>query len=216
MGSNSKIEWCDHTFNPWMGCTKVSDGCKHCYAEQLMDKRWGKVQWGPQGKRVKTSDANWAEPLRWNKQAGELGIRYRVFCASLADVFEHKDAQPEMDVWRAELFALMLETPNLDWMLLTKRPENVRTMLRAAGEWWFQKAPTTYDVKLLRWVHHGERFAPANVWIGTSVENQEQADSRILALLNIPAKVRFLSMEPLLGSVDLGLTMLDYPSYTED
>ena len=216
MGSNSKIEWCDHTFNPWMGCTKVSQGCANCYAEQLMDKRWNKVQWGRQGKRVKTSVANWWEPVRWNKQAEELGIRYRVFCASLADVFEYKDDQPELDVWRAELFALMLETPNLDWMVLTKRPENVRSMLRAAGEWWYQAAPTTYDVKLLRWVHHGEHFAPENVWIGTSVENQEQADSRIPALLNIPAKVRFLSMEPLLRSVDLGLTMLDYPSYTEE
>lgn len=176
MGSNSKIEWCDHTFNPWIGCTKVSEGCKHCYAEQLMDKRWNKVQWGPQGKRVKTSDANWAEPLRWNKQAGQLGIRYRVFCASLADVFD--DHPSVQSTWRRDLFFMMAGTPNLDWLILTKRPENF----------------------------HGQvpwSRLPMNIWVGTSVENQEQAEKRIPRLLDIPAKVKFLSMEPLLGDVKL-------------
>lgn len=176
MGSNSKIEWCDHTFNPWFGCTKVSEGCKHCYAEQLMDKRWNKVQWGPQGKRAKTSNANWTEPLRWNKQAGQLGIRYRVFCASLADVFD--DHPSVQSTWRRDLFFMMAGTPNLDWLVLTKRPENF----------------------------HGQvpwSRLPMNIWVGTSVENQEQAEKRIPRLLDIPAKVRFLSMEPLLGDVKL-------------
>lgn len=174
----SKIEWCDHTFNPWMGCTKVSEGCKHCYAEDMMDKRYGKVKWGPQGKRVRTSAANWKKPLAWNRKAEQEGRRYRVFCASLADVFEDKK---EVEQWRFDLFRLIEATPNLDWLLLTKRIENVMKMIR--HDW-------------------GEQL-PHNIWIGISVENQEQADKRIPELLKIPAKVRFLSMEPLLGAVQI-------------
>lgn len=183
---NSKIEWTDHTFNPWIGCTKVSDGCKHCYAEALMDKRLGRAEWGVAGKRVRTSNSYWKKPLLWNRKAKTAGVRYRVFCASLADVFEDKSDQPELDEWRFKLFDLIIDTPNLDWLLLTKRPENVcHTIERVTG---FSDA--------LMWF-------PDNVWIGTSVENQEQADKRIPELLKIPAKVRFLSMEPLLGEVDL-------------
>ena len=180
---NSKIEWTDHTFNPWIGCTKVSDGCKNCYAETLMDKRWGKVEWGPAGKRLRTSVANWKNPLAWNKKSE---TRAKVFCASLADVFEEKLDQPEMVGWRADLLALIEDTPHLDWLLLTKRPENVMRLVNEARG----------DVV--------ERL-PDNVWIGTSVENQEQADLRIPHLLAVPARVRFLSMEPLLGAVDLNL-----------
>lgn len=178
MAENSKIEWTDHTFNPWMGCTKVSDGCKNCYAEEMMDRRYGKVQWGPQGQRVRTSAANWQKPLAWNRKAAAEGRRYRVFCASLADVFENREG---LASWRNDLFHLIEKTPNLDWQLLTKRPENVMEMV---GHDWY-----------------GE--FPPNVWIGTSVENQAMADKRIPALLEIPAKVRFLSMEPLLGEVNL-------------
>lgn len=187
MAENSKIEWTDHTFNPWMGCTKVSDGCKHCYAETLMDKRYGRVKWGPQGTRVRTSAANWKEPLAWNRKAERDGRRPRVFCASLADVFEDRD---ELVPWRAELLMLIQQTPNLDWLLLTKRPENVMRLTNEA------------------WVLNGGQAVtalPSNVWIGTSVENQAAADERIPALLSIPAPVRFLSMEPLLGPVDLHL-----------
>lgn len=185
---NSNIEWTDHTFNPWMGCAKVSDGCKNCYAETLMDKRYGKVKWGPQGQRVRTSAANWKKPLKWNREAAAAGKRARVFCASLADVFEDKPDQPEMDEWREDLFDLIELTPNLDWLLLTKRPENVMKML--PREW----QPYSDWGGMVR-----------NVWIGTSVENQEQADTRIPALLTIPAAVRFLSMEPLLGKVELSM-----------
>lgn len=180
VAENSKISWCDHTFNPWVGCTKVSQGCKNCYAETLMDKRWGKVQWGPEGTRVRTSAANWREPLRWNRQAQKEGRRYKVFCASLADVFEER---AELMSWRADLFDLIAQTPNLDWLLLTKRPENIMPMLIDAGR--------------------GFQPLPDHVWIGTSVENQEQADKRIPELLKVPAKVRFLSCEPLLGPLDL-------------
>lgn len=182
MTKNSKIEWTDHTFNPWIGCAKISDGCKNCYAEAMMDKRYGKVKWGVQGKRIRTSAANWKKPLEWNRQAEHEGRRYRVFCASLADVFEHKpDQHKEMEQWRFDLFRLIDDTPKLDWLLLTKRPENVMDMLR-------------HD-----WAEH----LPNHVWIGTSAENQEQADKRIPELLKIPAAVRFLSIEPLLGEVDL-------------
>lgn len=176
---NSKIEWCDHTFNPWMGCTRVSPGCQHCYAETLMDSRYGKVKWGPQGKRVRTSEAYWKKPLAWNKQAEREGRRFRVFCASLADVFERKE---ELDPWRWQLWHLIVQTPHLDWLLLTKRPENVNYMV----PWGSEAYP---------W--------PENVWIGTSVESQEWADKRIPELLKVPAVVRFLSVEPLLGPVDL-------------
>lgn len=178
MGENSKIEWCHHTFNPWIGCTKVSDGCANCYAEEMMDHRYGRAQWGPGGTRVRTSDTNWKKPLLWDRAAAAAGERHRVFCASLADVFEDR---PELETWRYDLFFLIEKTPHLDWLLLTKRPENVVESIN----------PTM--------------LALPNVWIGTSVENQEQADKRIPELLKIPAAVRFLSMEPLLGPVDLSL-----------
>lgn len=196
MAENSKIEWTDATFNPWLGCTKVSDGCKHCYAETLMDKRYGRVKWGPQGTRQRTSDAYWKKPLAWNRKAEAEGRRWKVFCASLADVFEDfgqattdrgyvNGFENDLTRWRMKLWYLIDWTPHLDWLLLTKRPENVVGMVPFSwlpdegGEW------------------------PANVWIGTSVENQEMADRRIPELLKVPARIRFLSCEPLLGPVDL-------------
>ncbi len=188
MGRTS-IEWCDFTFNPWIGCTKVSDGCKHCYAEALMDTRWRRVQWGVSGQRVRTSPANWKKPLKWNRDAEAKGVRYRVFCASLADVFEDKPDQPELDEWRKDLWNLIFETPHLDWLLLTKRPENVKKMMPHV--WNFPKA---------NHVQHG------NIWIGTSVENQEQYEKRVPELLKVKRATGatvFLSMEPLLGPVDL-------------
>lgn len=193
MGSNSKIEWCDHTFNPWMGCTKVSDGCKHCYAEEMMDKRYGKVKWGPSGIRVRTSKPNWRKPYQWNKDAQELGICYRVFCASLADVFEDKR---ELMEWRRDLVVMMEQTPYLQWQLLTKRPENVLRLLQ-----------DTMTIDVNTW------FAGMGyrVWIGTSVENQEQADNRIPHLLKVPSKMLFLSMEPLLGPVDIDIWLGNLP-----
>lgn len=185
MGEHSAIEWTDHTFNPWIGCAKVSPGCKHCYAETLMDTRYGRVEWGVHGTRVRTSPANWRKPVRWNRQAEESGVRARVFCASLADVFEDRD---ELEPWREDLFDLIHVTPSLDWQLLTKRPENVLAMVGR------------------------ERMAVLadNLWIGTSVENQEHADLRIPELLKIPAAVRFLSCEPLLGPVQLRQSWCDF------
>ncbi len=170
MGENSKIEWTDHTFNPWVGCQKVSPGCDHCYAEALMDHRWGKVQWGPHGERKRTSEANWKLPLRWAKAAN--GKRPRVFCASLADWLDNQVPQQ----WRIDLAALIDATPELDWLLLTKRPENYGHL-----------AP---------WVE-----APPNVWIGFTAEDQMHYDRRWDTVSRIKATVRFVSHEPALAKI---------------
>jgi protein gp37 len=175
MGENSKIEWTDHTFNPWIGCQRVSPGCDHCYAEAMMDHRYRKVQWGPHGQRVRTSKATWSGPPKWAKAAN--GHRPRVFCASLADVFDNKAP----DGARLDLFDLIRSTPELDWMLLTKRPENAAKMLPAnwEGGW-------------------------PNVWLGTTCEDQEHFDRRWSILGRVPATVRFVSYEPALGPLTLG------------
>lgn len=184
MGKDSKIEWTHHTFNPWRGCTKVSAGCAHCYAESMAARNPGVLGvWGDKGTRVVASDAMWREPLKWNREAAAEGVRRRVFCASMADVYGDRD---DVVSARARLFALIRETPALDWLLLTKRPENI--MRLSVGT-------LIADVSA-PW--------PDNVWIGTSVEDQRAADERIPHLLRVPARVRFLSMEPLLGRVDLG------------
>ena len=184
MAENSKIEWCDSTFNPWIGCTNVGPGCDHCYAEALMDKRWRRVQWGIGKPRERTSAANWKQPLLWEKEHDAFalmhGRRRRVFCASLADVFDNQAPA----AWRAELFALIGLTPHLDWLLLTKRIGNVKQMLEQPGM--------------------PKDGMPANVWLGATVVNQEEADRDIPKLLAVPARVRFLSIEPMLGPIDLG------------
>jgi protein gp37 len=199
MGANSKIEWTDHTWNPWIGCTKVSPGCAHCYAEGE-SKRRGWAQWGKGKERHRTSANYWKQPLAWNAKA-EVRIkkderRRRVFCASLADWLD--DEVPIE--WFIDLLYLIDQTPNLDWLLLTKRPENFEPRMQEA---------------LSALGHCGgwiDGFAPENVWIGTSVEDQKRADERIPLLLGIPAKIRFLSCEPLLAQVTL--TMLHYDGIT--
>ena len=180
MAENSKIEWTHHTFNPWVGCTKISPACDNCYAE-AWSKRSGMVQWGASKHRVRTSAKNWKQPLKWNAEAEQRGVRYRVFCASLADVF---DNAVESD-WRRDLFSLIERTQNLDWLLLTKRISNARAMLNecAFGRWDSTPLP--------------------NVWLGATVCNQEEADRDIPKLLTTPAAVRFLSVEPMLGHIYL-------------
>lgn len=175
MAKNSSIEWTDHTFNPWWGCTKVSPGCNNCYAETWA-KRVGENVWGAKQQRRFFSEKHWSEPLKWNAEAKEEKRRKRVFCASMADVFELRS---ELDCEREKLWALIAKTPWLDWLLLTKRPQNIS-----------KKAPWTND-----W--------PPNVWIGTTAEDQKRADERIPILLRHPAQCRFLSCEPLIGEVDL-------------
>lgn len=175
MGADSKIEWTDHTFNPWIGCTKVGPGCDNCYAADLSRARLG-VPWGPGQPRRHTAASTWKQPRAWDRRAAKLGIRYRVFCASLADVFDNEVPAD----WRAQLFALIRETPNLDWLLVTKRIGNADKMARAAGGW------------------------PENVWLGATIVNQAEADRDVPKLLAVDGpRFRFLSMEPLLGPVDL-------------
>jgi len=192
MSENSKIEWTDHTFNPWEGCQKVGPGCDNCYAENRNARFAGgaAINWGPGAPRRRTSAANWRKPLVWNRDAGVFyaahGRRQRVFCASLADVFDNA-VDPQ---WRDDLFALIEQTPNLDWLLLTKRIGNVGNML-----------PVPFDF---------DRLYP-NVWLGATICNQAEADRDIPKLLAVPAARRFLSMEPLLGPVDLEYPVSLFP-----
>jgi protein gp37 len=209
MGEHTGISWCDHTFNPWIGCTKVSDGCTNCYAErENIHYQWVN-EWGVNGNRQRTSVANWRNPIKWNKglicencgvwqYRNKLSIaegrhgycafcnkfgqfhRPRVFCASLSDVFEDR---PELVQWRCDLWNLIGETPNLDWLILTKRPENVIPM-------W------------LSGLYRNMRL-PINIWLGITAENQEMAEKRIPEFLKIPVGIRFLSIEPMLGPIDL-------------
>jgi protein gp37 len=236
VAETTKIQWCHHTFNPWIGCSKVHAGCAHCYAEADMDRRRGRVKWGPHGTRSRTSDAYWRDPLAWDRQARAAGERRRVFCASLADVFEDwrgpiLDAQgrelwtnghgyqplPEdLHSWsragerlaqgwrearladlRADLFRLIERTPSIDWLLLSKRPENVRSMTYDA---WTKRVPghvsqNDGDGRHWHW--------PANVWLGTSVSDQPTAAEWLPRLMELRPLVRvlFVSAEPLLGPI---------------
>lgn len=175
MAKNSSIEWTHHTFNPWWGCAKVSPACDHCYAEAWA-KRVGEGVWGRNSDRRFFGDKHWSEPLKWNQEAKSAGQRRRVFCASMADVFEQRrDLDPE----REKLWQLIQETPWLDWLLLTKRIESAWDTVPWDSVW------------------------PHNVWIGTTVENQHWAMRRIAHLVRMPAARRFLSCEPLLGPLDL-------------
>jgi protein gp37 len=181
MGTKTKIQWCDHTFSPWRGCAHVSAGCENCYAER-MAKRNPKVlgTWGPEGVRVLATETYWLSPLAWDLAAQRAGERRRVFCGSLMDVFEDRR---ELDEARARLWTLVELTPHLDWLLLTKRPENAAAL-----------APT--------W--------PANAWLGVSCEDQAAVEARVPALLRVPVAGRFLSCEPLLGPLDLSNALQIY------
>lgn len=187
MSEATNIEWCDSTFNPWWGCTKISPACDNCYAAAL-DKRTGGNHWGAGVERRRTSPANWAQPIKWNKNHeaffAKHGRRQRVFCASMADVFDN-EVDPQ---WRADLFMLISDTPNLDWLLLTKRIGNANQMIFEALE---QRETPALD------------FSIPHVWIGATVCNQAEADRDIPKLLAVPAAKRFLSIEPLLGAIDL-------------
>lgn len=184
MGADTKIEWAHHTFNPWRGCTHVSPGCENCYAETLAARFPANLgTWGAGGERVIASEAYWRQPLAWNRAAEKAGERRRVFCASLADVFE--GGRRDLIEPRIRVFDLIERTPHLDWLILTKRPENAQVF--------FESYP--------------EAVMP-NVWLGVSVEDQRRADERIPILLETQAAVRFLSCEPLLGSVRISPEML--------
>lgn len=242
MAENSNIEWTDHTFNPWRGCTKVSPGCAHCYAETLSKRNPKQLGvWGPGQPRVLASEDMWRMPVKWNAEAvsyrvfrdgvwkakiedgnrviigrrdgmaggsiadfewRELPVwRPRVFCASLADWLDDDGVPIE---WLARLLQLIYETPNLDWLLLTKRPQNWIKRITEAAQYLIQGGCENTCVFLLDWLNGN---APANIWLGTTVEDQIRADERIPQLLKIPAKVRFLSCEPLLGLVNIDFAL---------
>lgn len=216
--AESSIEWTDYTFNPWIGCTKVAPGCANCYAERDFDKRRGHAKWGPSGTRVLTSDANWRKPLAWNRKAEAEGVRLKVFCASLADVFEdwfgamldHKGDRlcgppPKrrpftMSDARDRLWRLIDATPHLDWLLLTKRPENIRRMWPATGTL-LGRPDGRYRSAEPRNIHPHRK----NVWLLTSVATQADAEANVPELLKCRglAPVLGLSCEPLLEAVNL-------------
>ena len=184
MGANTKIEWCDYTFNGWIGCTKVSPACDNCYAAELMDTRYGRVEWGAGKARSRTAPSNWKQPRAWNRKAEAAGTRPFVFCASLADVFDN-----EVDaLWRADLFALIAETPNLVWLLLTKRIGNVISM-------------SPYGL-------------PVNVAIGATMANQMEYDRDRMKLAEVKRQLgplfTFGSFEPLLGPIILDKNAPDW------
>lgn len=177
MGENTDIAWAHHTHSPWEGCTKVSPACDNCYAEVRNQRFYKGAHWGPHADRRRMSDATLRKPYKWNREAEALGERYRVF-PSLCDPFDnHKSILPE---WRDEHWQMIRDTPHLDHLLLTKRPQNIQKYL---PEDWGDGYP--------------------NVWLGTTVENQEEADRRIPHLLSVPALVHFLSCEPIVDRISL-------------
>lgn len=231
MSENTKIEWTDHSWSPWRGCTKVSPGCANCYAESLSQrfnrKDSATPTWGGWGKGVPRVPAkNWGDPVRWDEEASkdlrcstcgatrfDDGVNADGFCSQCeTEAFGHRQTvfpslcdwlDEEVPIeWLARFLELIHDTPNLTWLLLTKRPENWRKRISAAISHsedataeWLEEWTDCIDIP--------ERGAfPVNVWVGASAENQSFADQRMQHLLRIPAVGRFLSIEPMLGPVD--------------
>lgn len=216
MAENSKIGWTDHTYNPWIGCQRVSPGCDNCYAEQLATRRLG-VAWGPGAERRRVQPKTRRAPFGWHRAAAKrlaeweerpLGDttpkprRPRVFCASLADIWD-KEAEVE---WLVDTLEMIRLTPSLDWLLLTKRPQNIGRRMESAILWAENAGLESLAQWLVAWA---AGKPPAHVWLGTTAENQEEANRRIPHLLAARAAVRFLSCEPLLGP--LNLRSIDLP-----
>lgn len=182
---NSGIEWTHHTFNPWVGCEKISPACANCYAETWARRAGRPGLWA--GNRERTTAANWRQPQNWDRKARAADVQERVFCASLADVFDNKVPRE----WRRDLFEVIGHTTNLQWLLLTKRIGNAREMLNEVID------------ELSHGLNTWDELPWPNVWIGATIGNQDEADRDIPKLLATPARLRFLSLEPLLGPVDL-------------
>lgn len=210
MGADTKIEWTatrlpdgtvlpGYTFNPWIGCAKVSPGCLHCYAETQDNHRgWTTEGWGNGKPRKHTSVSYWRQPLAWDAEAKASGIRRKVFCASLADWL---DAEVPIE-WLVELLDLVRRTPHLNWLLLTKRPENWKDRMTSVLAHYGKVGGGETAAWLIKWM---KGDFPLNVWVGTTAEDQARYDERIGHLCDIPALIRFLSMEPLLSAVDMQL-----------
>lgn len=176
MGENSAISWCDNTWNPWIGCTRVSPACDRCYAARDNERRKWVDGWGEVGKPLtpRRRTKTWGEPLKWNRKAAQTGYRPRVFCASLADVFDNEVDQ----AWRDDLWQLLRETPNLRWILLTKRIGNAAKML--PSDWPFP-----------------------NAGLMSTLENQEVWNRDYRKLKALPAAWHGVSAEPLLSAIDM-------------
>lgn len=187
--SATNISWTDYSFNPWIGCAKVSEGCAHCYAEEFTARRLECGLWGLDSKRRQRPESAWREPIAWNRKAEVQGVQRKVFCASLADVFEDR---PDLLEPRWRLWETIRATPNLQWQLLTERPENIARLL-----------PADWALNLNGY---------PNVWLGVSAENQARWNQRVPVLCQTPATVHFVSYEPALGPVDPAST---YPLLPE-
>lgn len=204
MAETTGIEWTDATFNPWTGCLRVSPGCDHCYAAAMAGRNGSTFgSWEPGADRKRTSKAYWNGPAKWNRKAIAAGKRVRVFCASMADVFDNRAPIS----WLVDLLEVVRQTTMLVWQILTKRAQLIRRRLEEA----LRDAGVRGLAPLCDWISAWLNGAPPpNVWLGTTVENQTEADRRIPHLLAVPAARRFLSCEPLLGPVDL--TDIQWPS----
>jgi len=183
MGRETNIAWCHHSFNCWWGCEKIDPACKHCYAADF-DKRTGRNDWGASAPRRFFGDKHWAEPLAWNIAAIRASERRRVFCMSMGDVFEDR---PDLVEYRQRLWRLIRVTPQLDWLLLTKRPENLSAMLP-----WMGSEVTGYALD----------DPMPNVRLGVTAGTQKGWDERVAILMSIPAAGYFVSCEPLLERID--------------
>lgn len=224
--AETSIPWTHYTFNPWIGCVEVSPGCANCYAKKdtypRVQRARGRELWGKDADRHVVSEAAWRRVLSWHRSAFTAQERRRVFCASLADVFE---GHPLTAAPRRRLWGLIRRTPWLDWLLLTKRPQNItRLLLEDLGH--IGRDP--HDSETAAWIaawlgqprNPSTGFAgvlpapPKNVWLGTTIEDQKRADERAPALLRVPALLHFASVEPLLEAVDL--TRWCYPVHEDE
>lgn len=193
MATNSKISWTHHTFNPWRGCQRVSPGCQECYAEKLSKRNPAVLgEWGPNGTRVIAKESYWREPIKWNKAAVKAGERHRVFCASLADWLEDR---PELRAPRARLLKLTQQTPNLDYLMLSKRPNLFEKVMLDTIDYLDKNGDRDFASELAHWVSGGAIYS--NIWLGTTVESDDYT-WRIDELAKMPAGIKFVSMEPLL------------------
>ena len=206
MAETTAIEWCDATFNPWMGCTRVSPACDDCYAARSTPVRAMGIAWGPGAPRRRTAESTWEAPKRWARAAAKAGRRPRVFCASLADWLDN-----EVPIeWLVDLLDLIRCTPELDWLLLSKRIGNWRKRVAEAHSWC---ASADDSAAFHSWADAWLRGTPpANVWLGATVVSQAEADRDVPKLLAVPARVRFLSVEPMLGPIVLPPLRCDHGS----
>lgn len=193
--SDTSIEWADKVWNPVTGCTKVSDGCRNCYAERMSKRLAGRAGYPEDGFKVTLHPDKLDEPLRWKKPA-------RVFVCSMGDLF-HEDVPDE---FVAKVFGVM-RNKKYTFMILTKRPERMLKFLKRAKKW---EGWVTHDGTPVAKAYDGTgiivgdagNWPPSNLWLGVSVEDQKTADERIPLLLQTPAAKRFVSYEPALGPVD--------------